>query len=132
MLLAKPKFWLNIILNYFDYSGDFEFLDVVASILARIDDFTNEEDIYSAIDDELIYTYDQWKVLEYYCTPQDANWEVASESLMGDVFSICATIADSANEEEPEEDIELETTDEVDIEDVDDDMEIAMDCHVEW
>lgn len=115
----------DIIAEHFDYSGDFEFLDVIASILSRVDDFTSDEDIYSAIDDELIYTYDQWKVLEYYCTPQDANWEVASESLMGDVFSICATIADSANEEEPEEDIEIETTDEVDIEDVDDDMEIA-------
>ena len=115
----------DIIAEHFDYSGDFEFLDVIASILSRVDDFTSDEDIYSAIDDELIYTYDQWKVLEYYCTPQDANWEVASESLTGDVFSICATIADSANEEEPEEDIELETTNEVDIEDVDDDMEIA-------
>ena len=85
----------DVIAEYFDYSSSFEFLDVVASIIGRIDNFSDDEDIYQAIDDELIYTYDQWKVLEEYCTPQDANWEVAFESLCNDIFSICANIADA-------------------------------------
>ena len=95
----------DVIAEYFDYDGDFEFLDVVASIIGRVDDFTSDEDIWTAIDDELIYTYDQWTVLEHYCTPQDANWEVAFENLSGDIFGVCATIAEanSMSEEEPEE-----------------------------
>ena len=95
----------DVIAEYFDYDSDFEFLDVVASVVGRIDDFTSDEDIYQAIDDELIYTYDQWTVLEHYCTPQDANWSVAMESFTSDIFGLCATIAEANNmkEEEPEE-----------------------------
>ena len=95
----------DLIAEYFDYDSDFEFLDVVASIVGRVDDFTSDEDIWTAIDDELIYTYDQWTVLEHYCTPQDANWEVAFENLSGDIFGVCATIAEAnnMNEEEPKE-----------------------------
>lgn len=104
----------DIIAEYFEYDSDFEFLDVIASILGRVDDFSSDEDIWQAIDDELIYTYDQWTVLEHYCTPQDANWEVAFESLCGDVFGVCAEI-NGANEMK-DDDIDVEET-EVEIED---------------
>ena len=60
------------------------------------------------MDDELIYTYDQWKVLEHYCTPQDANWEVAYENLSGDVFGVCATIGGMNSNEEDIEEVESE------------------------
>ena len=98
----------DVIAEYFEYDSDFEFLDVVANIIARVDDFESEEDIWQSIDDELIYTYDQWKVLEHYCTPQEANWEVAFDSLSGDIFGVCSTIAESNrlkknDEDEPEE-----------------------------
>jgi len=93
----------DVIAEYFDYDSDFEFLDVVASILGRVDNFEDDDDIYTAIDDELIYTYDQWKVLEHYCSPQDANWEVAFESLMGDVFGVCSKIAGMNHSEDNEE-----------------------------
>lgn len=102
----------DIIAEHFEYDGDFEFLDIIASIIGRIDDFTSDEDIWQAIDDELIYTYDQWKVLEHYCTPQDANWEDALDNLSGDIFAIASTISGGQ-----EEDIEIE--DEVEIEDED-------------
>ena len=95
----------DTIAEYFDYDSDFEFLDVVASILGRVDDFEDDEDIYQAIDDELIYYYDQWRVLEHYCTPQDANWEVAFESLVSDVFSICSQINGEQHEESDVEEI---------------------------
>ena len=104
----------DVIAEYFEYDSDFEFLDVVASILGRVDNFEDDEDIWQCIDDELIYTYDQWKVLEHYCTPQDANWEVALDSLSSDIFGICAKLAEG---QEPEEEIEVE--DEVEIEDED-------------
>ena len=103
----------DIIAEYFDYSGDFEFLDIVASCIGRVDNFEEEDDIYRAIDDELVYTYGQWKVIEHYCTPQEANWESAYSDFMSDVFAICSRIAgmnhkdDDAEEqddvEEPEE-----------------------------
>ena len=98
----------DIIAEYFDYSGDMEFLDIVASCLGRVEDFEDDEDIYRAIDDELIYTYDQWKVLEHYCTPQNANWEDANSDFMNDIFAICSRIAgmnhtEDDNMEEPEE-----------------------------
>ena len=95
----------DVIAKFFDYDSDFEFLDVVASIIGRVDNFEDDEDIWQAIDDELIYTYDQWTVLEHYCTPQDANWEVAFDNLSGDIFGVCATIAEAnkMSEEEPEE-----------------------------
>ena len=92
----------DVIAEYFDYDSDFEFLDIIANILGRVDDFEDDDDIYQAIDDELIYTYDQWKVLEHYCTPQDANWDVAFESLMGDVFGVCSKIAGMNHSEDNE------------------------------
>ena len=97
----------DIIAEYFDYNGDFEFLDIVASVLGRISNFEDDEDIYQSLDDELIYTYDQWKVLEHYCTPQEANWDSAYSDFMNDVFAICSRIAGTNNNEddleEPEE-----------------------------
>ena len=104
----------DIIAEYFDYSGDFEFLDIVASCIGRVDNFEEEDDIYRAIDDELVYTYDQWKVIEHYCTPQEANWESAYSDFMNDIFAICSRIAgmnhkeddnpeEQENKEEPEE-----------------------------
>lgn len=94
----------DIIAEHFEYDGDFEFLDIIASIIGRIDDFTSDEDIWQAIDDELIYTYDQWKVLEHYCTPQDANWEDALDNLSGDIFAIASTIAGNQEDVEIDDD----------------------------
>lgn len=38
------------------------------------DGYTDENDaLFSAMDDELIYTADQWEIMKFYCTPQDAN-----------------------------------------------------------
>lgn len=97
----------DVIAEYFDYSGDMEFLDIVASCIGRVEDFEDDENIYRAIDDELIYTYDQWKVIEHYCTPTEANWDSAYSDFMNDVFAICSRIAGMNNNEddleEPEE-----------------------------
>lgn len=97
----------DIIASHFDYSGDFEFLEVVSDIIDRVDNFEDDEDIYDALDNGLIYSSDQWKVLEHYCTPTDASWEVAYGAFLDDIFSICATIA-KGEEDEDEEEIEDE------------------------
>lgn len=90
----------DVIAEYFDYSGDFEFLDIVASCLGRISNYEDDEDIYQSVDDELIYTYDQWKVIEHYCTPQEANWEDAYSDFMNDIFAICSTIGGMNHKED--------------------------------
>lgn len=82
----------DIIGEYFNYSVEFDFLDVVCETIERIDDFNNEEDIYEAIDSSLIYYSDRWSVLEYYCTPSEANWDNAYEEFVNDIYAICSRI----------------------------------------
>ena len=97
----------KIILEHFNYSGDFDFLEVVADVIDRIDNFKDEDDIREAIDSALIYCADQWEVLQFYCNPQDANWNDALELFNEDIYAICDKIAQKltseANDESEEE-----------------------------
>lgn len=89
----------DIIGKYFDYSGDFEFLDIVADLIDRVD-FDGEdvdEEIYSAIDEGLIYDADQWKVMQHYQTASEANLDSAIEELTQDLIGISYEIIDSKN-----------------------------------
>jgi len=74
--------------EYFNYSLNFDFLDIIADILDRIEDFNDDDSIYYAIDEALIYTCDQWTVLEEYCTPMDASWDVAYTNLCDDIYGL--------------------------------------------
>lgn len=92
----------DIIVEYFDYSGDFEFLEMISDIIDRIEDFSDYDTIYEAIDSSMIYTSDQWRMLEHYCTPQDANFDNAWEDLTNDICAICSEIVKSQGGEEDE------------------------------
>lgn len=98
--------------HFQDSTWDGDFQDLVVDLVERVDDYTNDEDIWEALDNGLIYTKDQWTVLEYYCTPQEASWEEAFEELYNDVYSICNDLAN--------EDVEEFDEDEVDEEEVED------------
>lgn len=90
----------GIIGKYFDYSFDFEFQDVVQGILDRVDDFSNGDDIMSAIDDGIIYYAQQWQIAHHYCSgPADCNWDEILEQFTDDIFSICSQIASDSEEE---------------------------------
>lgn len=90
----------NIIGEYFDYTGDFEFLDIVSDVISRIDDFGNDEDIWQAIDDALIYTTDQWTIAKFYATsPSELVWDDVFDSFQGDIYAICSKIVESGDEE---------------------------------
>lgn len=103
----------DIIARYFDYSLDFEFADLVEDILNRIDDQHNSDDVMQAIDDGLIYYSDQWKVLQHYCSPKDANWENAIDEFVTDIYHIVDKINKEEKETEDEEtEVEVEETDE--------------------
>ena len=83
---------------YFDYSWDFEFLDLVADTLERVEDFSNDEQVFEAAADATIYYKDQWTILQHYCTPEEANWENAE--FTNDLISLATRIADETSDEE--------------------------------
>ena len=83
---------------YFDYTADFTFLDVVATIIDSIDfDEVTEENADEIadeeIDNDLIYTVDQWTIIEHYCDPQSASYDSALEEFEGDICGLVEQIA---------------------------------------
>lgn len=88
----------DIIAEHFDYTGDFDFLDIVANVIDRIDDIEElgdddiNDEVYSAIDDELIYYNDQWRIMMFYQTPGDANLDEAIDQLAEDCVEIVVKI----------------------------------------
>lgn len=81
--------------------------DLLCNLVGRVDDYTDEDDIYRAVDDGMIYTDDQWTAYRFYCDmgdPVDQMWE----GLTNDVYNICARLAGSHND-----DIEIEDDEEV-------------------
>lgn len=82
--------------KHFDYRGTDSFFDVVDDLVERVDIEDWKDDdydaIWQAIDEGLIYTRDQWIVLEHYCTPTDANLDEAIEELASDMGSILSDI----------------------------------------
>lgn len=105
--------------KYFDYSLDLKFQDVVKDIVEsalediegrKREDGVGADQIYAtdavanALGEQLIYYKEQWAVLHHYCTPQNANWERAEETLFGDVLNIVSELLeDDAEDEEPED-----------------------------
>lgn len=83
-----------------------DFLGVVENILGRIDDFTDDDEIMSAVDDALIYDDDQWDVMKHYQRPSEANFDEAIEYLIDDIYSIANRIAESLEVEDEDEELE--------------------------
>lgn len=93
----------SIIGEYFEYSMDWEFLDIVASVLNGIDMEEAKEkrdDLFDlcweAVDSELIYTEDQWTVfIEYIGSPSEVDsnsWDSAFEEFTRDIENIVLKI----------------------------------------
>lgn len=91
------------IAKYFGYSGDFEFLDLVADILSSIDDFTDDEDIDYEIDNNLSYYSEAWKVFEHYCwtniNEDPKYYDDAYIPFVDDIFALCRIISNKETEE---------------------------------
>ena len=89
----------NIIAKYFDYTGDFTFLDVVATAIDRLDNLKgdDEDKLREEILDEVywrvsIYS-DAWTVaIHYNSSPKDMDWDKTFEEFTDDIFSIVAEI----------------------------------------
>lgn len=104
-LQKLPEDIRDIVGEHFDYTMDFDFLDVVADILLRVDDF-EDVNIWDEIDSALIYTDDQWRVLWHYVdSPEDLDsesWSNALETFGADLESLCGEIAEARQGEEEE------------------------------
>lgn len=92
----------DIIASHFDYSVDFEFLDIIALILDRIDfeeDLDDEIDV--AINDSLVYIKDQWTVAEFYVSsPADLDWDEVLNDLSNDIHTIAKEIIETKENKE--------------------------------
>jgi hypothetical protein len=85
--------------EYFQYSWDFDFLDLVAETIDRIDfddqSSTLDEKIDDAIDNALIYYCDQWKIIQHYQRPEEANFQEAVEEFSSDIYSLVYKIKET-------------------------------------
>ena len=92
---------LEKIINDTVDSYNWDYKGIIESIIGRIENiFTEDEDelyeeISYAIDDELIYYKDQWIVLQEWCTPIEANWNEAYNSLYADVLAVVESIREN-------------------------------------
>lgn len=80
------------------------FFDLVVDLVDRaisdleMEDHDESEDLYQtvagAVDEGLVYTRDEWEVLKHYCSPANADLQIATEDLISDVVSIVDSIKD--------------------------------------
>lgn len=69
-----------------------EVYDIIFDILDRMEEI-NDVEMYNALDCSLMYTKDQWSIVEEYCTPMDCNWSTAIELFINDLYSILECIS---------------------------------------
>ena len=121
----------DLIAKHFDYTWDFDFLDIVANILDGVDDLSDYEAIEEAIDSEIIMDADQWTVLKHYCTASDANWERAYDELSADIHNLVDEILENADDEDDDTDESLKESIEIDSYsyDIDDDGKLTIYIH---
>lgn len=84
---------INELPRKLDELGIYSLIDIVTNILDRIDNPNDDEDIFQAIDDEIIYYDDQWKIIKAYCNPTTANWEFAIEEFTSAIFSLTSLLS---------------------------------------
>lgn len=65
--------------------NSFKMVDIAVDILSRMDAPTYDE-LFQAMDAGLIFTADQWEVMAYYCSIEEADWGVALEGFENDLM----------------------------------------------
>lgn len=104
--------------KHFDYSVSFELVDIIENVINRIDgilDILDDDELSDAInyaiDDELIYTEDQWNIMKQYQSPQDADWNEAIDEFYNDVYAVVNDLREEYSKEtveDEEEEVEVE------------------------
>ena len=65
--------------------------EIAEAIIERMEEVSKDEivdELQYAMDLELIYTEDQWSIMAYYQTPQEANFNEAMEEFYNDLLDI--------------------------------------------
>ena len=65
--------------------------EIAEAIIERMEEVSKDEiedELQYAMDLELIYTEDQWAIMAYYQTPQEANFDEAMEEFYDDLLEI--------------------------------------------
>lgn len=79
---------INNTILYNHFSSE-KILGIAENVLSRMDMENVKEDYYeelsSCMDDALIYTEDQWAIIEYYCTPITADFNEAWDEFYNDL-----------------------------------------------
>ena len=63
------------------------------------------DNIYQALDDEMIYTSRQWTIMQEYQTPEEANFSDAYDLFLNDLlgyFDECVTLEDPDTDQDPD------------------------------
>lgn len=77
-------------------SNDWDYLALIEAVIERIDNIEEikEDELYdeliNAVNDQIIYYRDQWTILQENCTPQEANWEFAINTLIHECDEVLA------------------------------------------
>lgn len=92
MRVEKKKI-LAIVGREFNYPMDFKFIDLVVALLECVMDDERVEDdpettILEAIASQLVWYEDQWTIMKFYQTPNEANYEEAIFTLFQDCCNI--------------------------------------------
>lgn len=95
-LKESPLTLQQTIAKHFDYSFDFEFLDLVADTILTIEDLSNEDQVIESADRSTIYYKDQWTILHHYCTPTQANWDYAFDLFVNDMLALAKEVIEEA------------------------------------
>ena len=90
-----------IIRDHFDCSLDFDFLDIVADALDNLDDnYPTNVCIETREYIEQLDTDSLWKIMMFYQSPIEANFQEASDRFVEDVLSIVRKASQKEQEEE--------------------------------
>ena len=72
-----------------------DMLEIIEGVLDRLEaeDFEDGLDdlpyyITNAIDDEMIWTYNQWQIMQHYQSPEDADYGEAIDCLLNDLLRL--------------------------------------------
>ena len=70
---------MDVVYEVFGYNG--EIIDLVCDILERYsyEDGDEYDRLSNALDDGMCYTSSCWTMIQYYCNPQDADYNQSME-----------------------------------------------------
>lgn len=104
----------ELIGSHFNHTFDFDFLDIVAETLNRIDfdvAYNFEDEVESAVQDALIYTNSQWVVAQFYASsPAELDWDEVFSEFEDDIKALADEIKE---EHDIDDDLEESKTKEL-------------------